>query len=104
MSFDVQMQYIKNLIWKNKERISKAENCNAEATYVLYDHINEYIKEVVDKKYISGGGKIIILGGIQINVEPDDYFEPKCFIVMDTNGEKSRLDDLKAFDKVDTPQ
>lgn len=102
MSFDVQMQYIKNLIWKNKERILKAENCNAEATYVLYDHIHEYIKEVVDKKYISGGkGKIIILGGIQINVEPDDYFEPKCFIVLEANGEKSRLDDLKAFDRID---
>jgi len=99
MSYDVQMQYIKNLIWKNKERITTAPNSIAEATYVLYDHIHDYIRHIVDKKYIHHG-KIMILGGIQINVEPDDYFEPKCFFVLTQDGEKTRLEDLKAFDNI----
>jgi hypothetical protein len=35
----MQMGYIKNLLWKNRDRISSAPNANAALTYVLYEHI-----------------------------------------------------------------
>ena len=85
MSFDVQMQYIKNVVWKNRERVNAAETPNAEVTYLMYEHVRDYVLEVVDKQAVHNG-KIVILGGIQINVEPDDYFEPMLFCVIDEYG------------------
>jgi hypothetical protein len=43
MGFDVQMQYIKNIIWHQRQRIKASADPNAEATYVLYEHIRDYI-------------------------------------------------------------
>jgi hypothetical protein len=63
MGHDIQMQYIKNLVWQNRERINAAEEPNAEVTYLLYEHIRDYILQVVDKKYVKSG-KIVILGGL----------------------------------------
>lgn len=48
MGFDLEEQYIKNLIWKNKKRIAEAPNDVAEATNVLYDHIYSYVRQIVD--------------------------------------------------------
>ena len=42
----------------------------------------------------------MILGGIQINVAPKDYFEPKVLFVLTKDGETSRFEELKAFDKI----
>ena len=90
------MDYIKKLIWQNKERVQAAEEPISEVTYVLYEHIKEYITEVVGTKYI-GHGKIAILGGIQINVAHNqDWFEPNMFIVMDQHGTKDYLEELRA--------
>lgn len=86
MGHDIQMQYIKNLVWQNRERISAADEPHAEVTYMLYEHIRDYILQIVDKKYVKFG-KIVILGGLQINVEPEDYFEPKIFICIDEKGD-----------------
>jgi hypothetical protein len=93
------MEYIKLLLWKHRERIKAAPNANAELTYVLYEHIWEKIKAIVDKKYIHHG-HIMILGGIQINVDPDDYFEPKFCVLMEDSGTKDILEDIKAFDSI----
>jgi hypothetical protein len=60
---DAQMEYIKVLLWRNRQRIKSAPNPNAELTYVLYEHIRDKIKTIVDKKYIHHG-HIMILGGI----------------------------------------
>ena len=79
MGFDYQMQYLKKLIWRSKERINKAKCPEAEVTNFLYDHILHFIRNIIDVKKYAKGGKIVILGGIQINATPDDYFEPKCF-------------------------
>ena len=47
--------------------------------------------KIVDRKYLHGEGKIVILGGIQINVTPDDYFEPKFCLLMDAHGQTDVL-------------
>jgi hypothetical protein len=67
------MQYIKRLIWEHRERVSKAESSTVEVTKVLFEHIRDYILDIVDPQFI-GSGKIAILGGIQINVAHHDYF------------------------------
>jgi hypothetical protein len=79
----MQMDYIKHLCFDNKKRISAAKNEPAEITNVLYDHIRDYILDIVDSGKFTKTGKVVILGGIQINVQPDDYFEPRIFCVID---------------------
>lgn len=93
------MEHIKSLLWRNKERIKMAEDAYSEATYVLYEHIRDYIKTIVDRKYTSKH-KIFILGGIQLNVEPADYFEPlfcMCMVNWFLNN-----DHVKDFEKYDS--
>jgi len=95
------MEYIKRLVWNHKDRIATAKSSTAEVSHVLFEHIRDYITDIVDKKYV-GSGKIAILGGIQINVaHHPDYFQPEMFIVMDSNGNHDYLPELKAFDLVD---
>lgn len=62
-TFDLQMDFIKALIWENRERISDAENAIAEATNVVYEKTEELMEILVDTKY-SENHKIIVLGGI----------------------------------------
>jgi hypothetical protein len=100
MSRDSQMDYIKKLAWENKDRVANAKSSTAEMSKVLFEHIKDYILDIVDPKYI-GTGKIAILGGIQINVAHHDYFLPKMFTVMESTGNHDFLPQLKAFDKVD---
>lgn len=87
---DMQMDIIKGVIWEQRERIKSAANANAEVTYVLYETLQDRIMKIVDPKILHGG-KIVMLGGIQINVEPDDYFEPKCLIMLDGHGNSTDL-------------
>jgi len=60
---DSQMEYIKVLLWRNRQRIKAAPDANAELSYVLYEHIRDKIKNIVDKKYVHHG-HIMLLGGI----------------------------------------
>lgn len=99
LSRDPQMQYIKRLVWNHKDRVSGAASPIAEVSKVLFEHIREYVADIVDKKYI-GSGKIAILGGIQINVAHHDYFLPEMFTVMDSTGEHDYLTMLRTFDQV----
>ena len=62
-TFDYQMEYIKNHIWKNRQRIREADNTIAEVTYVMYEHVVEYIIQIVDQKYLKNH-KIMLIGGI----------------------------------------
>jgi hypothetical protein len=95
----MQMGYIKNLIWKNKARIAASHNQNMETTYVLYEHIEQYITKIVDKKWLAKH-KIMILGGIQINVEPDDYFEPLFCKLMEEDKTTDYLEEVYAYDTI----
>lgn len=85
------MGYIKHLVFKNKDRVAQSGQPIIEVTKVLYDHIKEYVIDIVDKKFI-GTGKIAILGGIQINVGHHDYFQPEMFTIFDQDGEHDYLE------------
>ena len=77
-------------MWQNKNRISFAPNAAAETTNLMFEHIRDKIINIVDKKKIENG-KIILMGGIQINVKSGDYFEPKILYIIDKNGTHDRL-------------
>lgn len=95
------MDYIKSICFANKQRIAAAPNAAKEITDIMFDHIRNDILEIVDyDAFVVKHRKIVIMGGIQINVQPDDYFEPRVFIVLDENGTHDRLDELLAFDKI----
>jgi len=67
-SRDVEMDYIKRLCYDNKERIAAADNQPAEITNLMYEHIHDYIMRIVDNQNLVQHRKIVIMGGIQINV------------------------------------
>lgn len=93
------MQHIQKLIWQQRQRIKSADTPIAEATLVMYEHIRDYLFEVVDTKFLNGG-KIILLGGIQINNDPDDYFEPRICLMMDKYGSQDLLHEVYAYDSI----
>ena len=67
---------------------------------MLYEHIAEKIKAIVAPSYLKSGEikQIMILGGILINVDPDDYFEPLFSVLMNESGTKDILADILAYD------
>ena len=89
-NYDNQMEYIKAVMWQNKTRIGFAPDAAAETTNVMYEHVRDYVLDIIDKKKAKNG-KIVILGGIQINVRGADYFEPKMMYVIDKDGTHDRL-------------
>ena len=63
MSFDVQMDFIKRIVWQQRERITAAHEPAAEVTNVLYENARDYFLEVVQRRY-KHPGKVVLLGGI----------------------------------------
>ena len=100
MSRDSQMDYIKHLLYENKPRIAAASNAAREITDIMFEHIRDYIMDIVDYEKFIKHRKIALLGGIQINVQPDDYFEPRVFLVLDDHGTHDRLDELLTYDMI----
>ena len=45
------MDYIKRLVWHNKDRVAATEEPIAEVTNVLYEKARDYFLDVVQKKY-----------------------------------------------------
>jgi hypothetical protein len=87
------MEYIKQIMFRNKGRIAAASVPNAELTYCMYEEIRDYILAILEERFLLKG-KIAILGGVQINVaDADDYFEPHMFYIIDSvNGRVDFLD------------
>ena len=100
LSRDSQMDYIKQLLYENKPRIAAASNAAREITDIMFEHIRDYIMDIVDYEKFIKHRKIALLGGIQINVQPDDYFEPRVFIVLDDHGTHDHLEELLSYDKI----
>ena len=63
MRFDVQMDYIKCLVWQQRERVNAANEPVAEVTNVLYEQARDYFLDLIRNKY-KHPGKVVILGGI----------------------------------------
>lgn len=47
-SRDMQMDYIRHLMYQAKDRIKAAKSPHVEATRCMYEHIRDYIQEIVD--------------------------------------------------------
>ena len=64
LGIDFQMQHIKRLVWKNREQLNESKNPIRDTTYILYDHILSFIRQIADKSKFPKVGKIVLLGGI----------------------------------------
>ena len=51
MSFDLQMNHIKRLVWKERKRVNVAKEPIAEVTNVLYEQARDYFLDLVKNKY-----------------------------------------------------
>jgi hypothetical protein len=94
------MDYIKLLCYENKDRIASAKNHAAEITNVMFEHIRDYITRIVDNDKFIKHRKIVMMGGIQINAQPDHYFEPRIFCVIDDHGTHDMLDKFLSYDTI----
>ena len=96
-NWDMQMDYIKLLLWENRERIKAAEHALAEATYVLYEDLEKKLLESIDPKLLIKH-KIMLIGGLQLNVDPNDYFEPLFCKLMEVGKTTDLMPDLVKYD------
>jgi hypothetical protein len=97
--YDFQFDYIKRLVWKHRQRIHESQSPIVEVTRVIYEHIVYCIHKIVDRKFLEKH-KIMLCGGIQINVKPDDYFEPLFMTLLESDKTTDLLPDLLVFDKI----
>jgi hypothetical protein len=67
------MDFIKQIVWRNKDRLSASEEPATEMVSLLYEHARDFFLDIIRNRF-QFKGKIILLGGIQINAEPRDYF------------------------------
>merc|ERR1719161_651330 len=102
---DLQQWWIKQSIEKDTDSISKAPNPLQMLIHVAYRNVLEHLLEIVNTNF--GKGKLVLLGGIQINMPPPctDHFQPLYFRVTsaDRMADADLLSELH-FDAVDFAQ
>ena len=88
--FDAQQIWVRNSLLPHSERLAAAEVEAAEVPLALFDCQDEMMKRIVDEMCgeVAEGGKIVLLGGIQINTPSgtSDYFLPKVFEIKCNQG------------------
>jgi hypothetical protein len=68
---------------------------------LLFEDIRKFFIDVCRNKY-KHSGKVLLLGGIQINQNPLDYFEPKQFLLIEPDGtETDFLPRLLEFSRIE---
>ena len=84
---DMQQSWLRQAIGPHCAECKTASDPIAAVTKVAYDCIEQKLMRIVNTNF--GSGKLVLLGGIQINMpEPyDDHFQPKFFKVMSQGGE-----------------
>eukprot|EP00559_Dactyliosolen_fragilissimus_P007477 CAMPEP_0184869638 /NCGR_PEP_ID=MMETSP0580-20130426/34825_1 /TAXON_ID=1118495 /ORGANISM="Dactyliosolen fragilissimus" /LENGTH=207 /DNA_ID=CAMNT_0027371251 /DNA_START=301 /DNA_END=924 /DNA_ORIENTATION=+ len=85
---DAQQTYVTSLLFPHKARLAKAhKNMPTELPLALYDAQQQMIDSIIAKasQEVAGSGKIVLLGGIQINTpqDMDDYFLIRSFSILD---------------------
>ena len=83
---DAQQTYVGNLLLPHGERLEKAADPAVELPAALFDAQDSLMKKIVGQACgETHGGKIALLGGIQINTPPgmEEYFLPKVFEIRD---------------------
>jgi len=103
---DAQQTYVGNLLLPHGERLENAANPGIELPSALFDAQDELMKDIVSKACgETHGGKIALLGGIQINTPPGmpEYFLPKIFELRDDKNNliKDLLKDMSVESEVE---
>lgn len=88
---DAQQTFVGNMLLPHGERLQAAANPMAELPYAMFDAQDDLMQQIIAKgcSQVHSGGKIALLGGIQINT-PDgvsDYFLPLRFDLLNNSGE-----------------
>lgn len=87
---DAQQTFVGNLLLPHGERLESATKPGVELPSALFDAQDELMKKIVGKACgETHGGKIALLGGIQINTPPGmpEYFLPKVFELRDDKNQ-----------------
>jgi nitrogen fixation protein len=88
---DMQMAWIKKQIAPHVARIRSDENPMAALAHQAYEMVRDKVLKVVNNDF--GTGKLVLIGGIQINMpsQYEDHFLPCMFEVRDGSGDVQDL-------------
>lgn len=92
---DAQQYWVGNELLQHGQRLADASDANTELPLALFDSQDQLMHDIVAAaSKETHGGKIALVGGIQINTPAGtpDYFLPKVFEIIGSDGEK--IDDL----------
>mmetsp|Transcript_47757 Transcript_47757/g.120380 ORF Transcript_47757/g.120380 Transcript_47757/m.120380 type:complete len:691 (-) Transcript_47757:422-2494(-) len=90
--YDMQMDEIKQEFVPHAEAISKSENPMAAAAYVAYEMVKDRTLKIVNTKF--GSGKLVLIGGIQLNMPFPDYADHFLPLMFEVRQEGQPTQDL----------
>ena len=93
---DAQQNYVASMLLPYGERVTKAADPMVELPFVTFEPVDAMMQRIVQKAGGKvGGGKIAMLGGLQINTPRgvSDYFLPLRFDIRDSKT-GAIIDDL----------
>jgi len=93
---DRQMEYIIDALRPHVEKLSGAGEHNdvmAALAFETYNMVEEMLYETIDRRWMSPHSKLVLLGGIMLNVDGDapDQFVPLRFESLDKDGNVNDL-------------
>jgi len=102
---DAQQTCVGNMLLQHGKRLENAADPAVELPSALFDAQDELMKKIVSQAcQETHGGKITLLGGIQINTPPGmkEYFLPKVFEIRDDKNNliKNLMKDMSVESKV----
>ena len=84
---DMQQSWLRDALGPRCQECKDSKNPLASFTHAAFDEIKAKMLRIVNTGY--GSGKLVLLGGIQINMPKpfEDHFQPKFFTVMQAGAE-----------------
>lgn len=88
---DAQQLFVGSMLLPYAERLSKAADPMVELPYATFEPLDDLMQKILAKgaSQVEGGGKIAVLGGIQINTPEGmtDYFMPLKFELRNSQNQ-----------------